>query len=142
MEKNSHKNQFLKERSDKIEEMYRQYSDLSNIIRKNITSYLKELLLATPEHKIPVFYSEECDCLPTITYDGGNHPEYASNAYSEVTGISLREDGSNDNGKILVDCEDEPGVELNRIYSLDELYEILKFAEWYVFDRKEEEEEE
>lgn len=37
----------------------------------------------------------------TISYDGGNNPEYASNVFSQVESVKL-----DDNGKIIIYCED------------------------------------
>ena len=35
-----------------------------------------------------------------VTYDGGNHPEYAANPYSLVNALYIKD------GKIAIDCED------------------------------------
>jgi hypothetical protein len=57
----------------------------------------------------------------SVTYDGGNHPEYASTAFSMVEGISLDE---NDNIILQIeDCSEYPIQNIN----WDEVYDVAAF---------------
>ena len=58
-----------------------------------------------------------------ITYDGGNHPEYAANPYSDVQGIYMKGD------EVLVHCEDSDEVILKYL-SWDEIFSIAE----YIYD--------
>lgn len=75
--------------------------------------YLKSLL---EEHKTILFNyggdnQEEC---VTISYDGGNHPEYASNVFSEVISVSL-----NNKGEVIFEIEDSCDYDINDVQTLD-----------------------
>lgn len=83
--------------------------ELDKKLRLNITEYLKGL----PFDAYGTFeFNEDYGC-PCVTYDGGNHPEYASNAFAEVRGVA--KDKYGDIGLIL-DEED--------FYSLDRITDI------------------
>jgi hypothetical protein len=56
-----------------------------------------------------------------ISYDGGNHPEYASNLYSQV--YDVHKDA---NGKVVLHIEDSDSYELERCTTM-ELYELANF---------------
>lgn len=71
-----------------------------------------------------------CDCgmgYPTIAYDGGRHPEYASNLYSTVNGFSLV------NGKIVFDIEDCDSYSEDRV-TTTELTELCDYLIEYEDD--------
>lgn len=76
-----------------------------------------------------------CDGTPTVTYDGGNHPEYATNAFSQVSGAFLED------GKIYIICEDCDEYSVDRIWNLDELIAILDMLIAYMEDKEEEDNE-
>lgn len=59
----------------------------------------------------------------TIDYDGGRHPEYNSNAFSEVYGFSV-----NGNGKLVFSIEDADEYEVNRA-NADEIINIAETAD-------------
>lgn len=67
-------------------------------------NHIKEILNNQPEKRI-TWLNDEIDEIGleplTIGYDGGNHPEYASNMFSEVEGVHL-----NEYGNIIFDLAD------------------------------------
>ena len=65
----------------------------------------------------------DLDCSVTISYDGGNHPEYASTLYSTLRGIYMDE-----NGMITFDIEDDSRYDISNV-STDELYDVCDFLE-------------
>jgi hypothetical protein len=62
------------------------------------------------------------DLYVSVTYDGGRHPEYASNAFAQVDGIYL-----NKKGNIVLNIEDDDEYGIENI-SWDELYTIAEFV--------------
>lgn len=57
----------------------------------------------------------------SVVYDGGNHPEYASNAFSTVNAIYMKR------GQIYLDIEDDDEYPLANV-SLDELINITIYV--------------
>ena len=56
----------------------------------------------------------------TVSYDGGNHPEYASNMFSEVDRVFVQD------GKLYLEIEDDPEYSIDRI-SWDDVYYLAEF---------------
>ena len=57
----------------------------------------------------------------TVMYDGGNHPEYASNCFSTVSGLVYNEE----NDEVYVDIEDCNEYEFDRM-STDDILTVAK----------------
>lgn len=58
------------------------------------------------------------ECYPCcVTYDGGNHPEYAANPYSDVNGVYLK------NNEIYLHTEDCTTYPITSV-TASELYEV------------------
>jgi hypothetical protein len=79
---------------------------------------LKKICDRTEDKSISLdkFKNYLCDvgwCIPTIVYDGGNHPEYASNVFSTVDGFKL------ENEIIIFDIEDDPQYDESRVCTDD-----------------------
>jgi len=72
----------------------------------------------------------------SVTYNGGNHPEYASNAFSTVNGVYINSKGiyvsSNgvhiNSGDIYLDTEDCSSYSIAEI-SLEELHNLCMFLD-------------
>lgn len=62
-----------------------------------------------------------CEEMVTVTYDGGNHPEYASNAFSLVEGAYLDK-----YGEIKLQTEDCSEYPIQNI-NWDEVYDVAAF---------------
>lgn len=99
-----------------------QYIDLGRKLRRESLTYLKELC-----EENGTINMETLDICVAITYDGGNHPEYASNAFSDVIDVHLDE-----NGCVELNIEDCSEYEVERICCDElsgvamEIYEALK----------------
>lgn len=94
------------------------YAVLAQHERENLMSELKEML----GKKKKYYLNEELrtDGLTEpcyVAYDGGNHPEYASNVFSEVNGVFIK------NGKWYLDIEDDSEYPIERL-SLGELKSV------------------
>lgn len=80
-------------------ETNRQYIDIDGKLRRESLAYLKELCEENGTINLEVL-----DVYVAVTYDGGNHPEYASNAFSDVIDVHLDEYG---NVELCIDECDE-----------------------------------
>lgn len=96
-------------------------------IRNHCISMLKEICNRTDSKKINLekminFLYDEGSPTPVFSYDGGNHPEYASNMYSDVEGFEL-----NENNILVFTIEDSDYYEICRVLTDDliELCEII-----------------
>lgn len=90
----------MKEESiKKANDLFNQILPIQKEIEKKSREYLLEVL---KEHDGAINFDDypvpESICVP---YDGGNHPEYASNCFSIVYGVYL-----DDNDEIYLDTED------------------------------------
>jgi hypothetical protein len=86
-------------------------------IRQKCETYIKKVLA---EHGGSLDCTDS-DNMVSVTYDGGNHPEYASNAFSMVEGVYLDK-----NGDIVLQIEDCSEYPLENI-NWDEVYDVAAF---------------
>jgi len=109
--------------------MNNQLKDLADIwysISAKLTKGCKEYLidiLKVNGNKIDWHNIDLPECV-TVNYDGGNHPEYASNCFSRVDSITLED------SKIYLSIEECDEYSIDRI-NADELYTICDFIETY-----------
>ena len=114
----------------KVNQLLKEIQPIRAEINKRCIAYLKRVLKKAENHSID-FYDEEHGEyiggeLVCVTYDGGNHPEYASNAFSNVNGIYL-----NERGQILLHTEDCDCYEIESItwdeviYLADYVYRVV-----------------
>lgn len=105
----------------------KRWDRLSSILNAESEKFIKSVLEEQDGKRIE-WESEECEKLCeyqggiSVTYDGGNHPEYASDAYSRVYAVYLDE-----NGKICLEIEDSEEYELERVQSVGEVYDVARF---------------
>lgn len=66
-----------------------------------------------------------------VTYDGGSHPEYASNAFSTVQAVKL------DGDKLVLETEDTDWYDTGNIETF-ELYGVADFINMILLTRKDE----
>lgn len=100
---------------EQFEKTAQEWITIQNKLREECLEYLTKVLKS---HNNQISWnSDDFDEDVCISYDGGNHPEYASNLYSVVNGVKL------ENEKIYVDTEDESDYETSRI-NTEDLYNI------------------
>ena len=87
-------------------------------LRKECLAYLRNIV-----SKHNNSYEFDNDYMVTISYDGGNHPEYASNVYSQVHRIYIKDD------KLLFDIDDECAYSEDRITT----YELFNIASYIYY---------
>lgn len=91
----------------------KQYTDLSQKLMRESLNYLQRLC----KENDGTINLEVLDICVAVTYDGGNHPEYASNAFSDVINVHLDSKG---NVMLCIDnCDD---YDPDRIADAGELY--------------------
>lgn len=88
-------------------------------LRNECIEYLTRVLKENANH---IEWNDEVtdDCI-SVTYDGGNHPEYASNAFSVVYAINMDENG------ITLETEDCSAYDIDSV-PVSELYELCDFV--------------
>lgn len=92
-----------------------EYFNIQGKLRKACYRYLKSILKKNGGR---IDFDNDEDGSITVPYDGGNHPEYASNMSSVVSSVYFK-----GHGEILLDIEDESEysldwVETNYVYDL------------------------
>ena len=87
-------------------------------VRKESIEYLREVVKENNGY----FDLTEYDDFGSVcvTYDGGNHPEYASNAFSTVQAVKL------DEGKLVLETEDTDWYDTEDVETF-ELYGVADF---------------
>lgn len=101
----------------KADELYDSIIPVQQDIRKKCETYIK-MVLKENNGSLDCTESEN---MISVTYDGGNHPEYASTAFSMVEGISL---DKNDNIILQIeDCSEYPIQNIN----WDEVFDVAAF---------------
>jgi hypothetical protein len=110
----------------KVNQLLDQIQPIRREINTRCLAYLKRVLKNAESHRIN-FYNEESgeyvgSEFVCVTYDGGNHPEYASNAFSTVNAIYL-----DDKGHIMLDTEDSSCYEIDSI-TWDEVIDLADYV--------------
>lgn len=99
-----------------------EWFEIESKLKKELIDYLKEVL-AQNNNKLDWSNIEDVmDYRPTVTYDGGNHPEYASTMYSDVYGIYMEDNN------IYLDTAECSEYDIDRI-SVSELYDVAEFVD-------------
>ena len=91
---------FLKAYYDKLNESYDAMVKVAREVSEDAMSLTKSVLLECKNLSIELDENN----IVSVPYDGGNHPEYASNCFSRVSAVYLND------GNILYDCEDSDGL--------------------------------
>ena len=92
-----------------------EYNKIAQKLRNECIEYLTRVC---KEHGRIEFDEDNDDEYICIAYDGGNHPEYASNICSQCYAVKL-----NERGNISVEIEETDDYEHNRIETI-EIYDI------------------
>lgn len=110
--------------SDKLNDLINTFYRLSVEVRDECIAYLMKTLEENG-NKINWRDNDDIQEYVTVSYDGGNHPEYASNLFSTVYGIELLP--TND---IVFDIEDCDEYDLTSVPTM-ELIDICSFIDSY-----------
>lgn len=102
-----------------FEKTFEKVEGLNKQLREECCDYLRKVLKENG-NSIDLQSEDEDYDMVCVTYDGGSHPEYAANPYSQVYGIFFNE---KDN-EIYLNIEDSDEYCLDRVYSVLEVYDI------------------
>jgi len=108
---------------EKLKELKNSYFNASCRYRKAMEQAFGEML---KEGDYIDLAENESYCY--LTYDGGNHPEYAANLVSQCYGVGKK------NGKVYFRIEEDEEYEIDRVLNIDldyivyELINILKMS--------------
>lgn len=103
-------------------------------LRKECEKYIKDSIYnhlrgeGTLEFEEEVMDEKDINAI-SVPYNGGNHPEYASNCYSMLQAITL--DYQNGEYNILLSIEDDDEYPLEEVGDMD-VYNIAYFLEEYL----------
>ena len=106
---------------EKFQIVAEKWLKLQSDVRKECVAFLKRVLKENNNHI--EWDDSELDCSVSVTYDGGNHPEYASNAFSCVSAVNMDESGN-----ITLEIEDDPRYYLDDV-NTDEVYALCDFID-------------
>lgn len=104
-----------------FEKIFEEMFELSVKARNEAIKFITDKLNEADGKKLEWDWEvlEENDTyVPYVSYDGGAHPEYASNLYDECYGVYLDE-----NGKLCLDIESTSKYEVTRVET-KELYDV------------------
>ena len=93
--------------------------DFSNIATKLKQECIDYLTQVTKENGSIKFDLEQEDEYVCVSYDGGKHPEYASNLYSTVYGVSFNDSENS----LSIETEDDDDYSVDHL-SVDEVYAL------------------
>lgn len=102
---------------DEIKAMICDYRETESCTRKKCEGFLSTMLLGNGSRidlRDPDGYPQM-----SVNYDGGNHPEFHSNVFSDVYSVF------NKDGKIYVEIEDDGEYDIDNL-STDELVGICE----------------
>lgn len=114
---------------NEIKRLNRERNELDKKLRLDVTEYLKGL----PFDAYGTFEFDEDYESVCVTYDGGNHPEYASNAFAYVMGVAKDKDG--DIGLIL---DEDDFYSLDRITDIGEVSYLVEVIDDVLKDKEQE----
>lgn len=107
----------------KFDIAYEEYLDSVGKVREVCIEMLTEVCNRTESkgislEKLKNWCDDNGEGYPTVSYDGGNHPEYASNCYSSVDGICIKHDPIHGD-KLFLDIEDDTTYSVDRVLTVD-----------------------
>lgn len=103
---------------NKFNQAFDEFINKKKNIREICLDILKDICNRRVDKKISLenlkeYLDENNECYPVISYDGGNHPEYATNMYSTVDGFRL------ENDTVIFDIEDSSDYSDDRVMTDD-----------------------
>ena len=110
-----------------LRDIINKYNNVSLNLRIEGTKYIEDILKANG-NKIK-WDSNELGEFVAVSYDGGNHPEYASNVYSTVYSINFNEDTE----EVYLEIEDTQEYSIDSI-TTEELCDLCSFISCHIED--------
>ena len=104
-----------------FEKTFEKVAELNKQLREECCDYLRKVLKENG-NRIDL-QSEDYDIV-CVVYDGGRHPEYAANPYSQVYSVFFNEEDN----KIYLETEDCDEYCIDRVDSVMEVYDVCSFV--------------
>lgn len=95
----------IKESFEEASKKYYECVEIKRKIKEVSMETIKAVLSKADGNSVEI----DEDNMMSVPYDGGNHPEYASNCYSRLNSVYLKD------GRIFLDIEDCDEYEIDRI---------------------------
>ena len=99
-----------------FEVVFDKWNEANAELQKESEKYIKSQLEVLPNNESVIDY-EYCTYIPSVVDDGGNHPEYDSNAFSNVERVYLKD------GSVYLDIEDASEYNIDRI-NAESLFDV------------------
>ena len=108
-----------------FEKTFEKVAELNKQLRGECCDYLRKVLKENG-NRIDLQSEEEEDYdIVDVTYDGGSHPEYAANPYSQVYSVFFNEEDN----KIYLETEDCDEYCIDRVDSVMEVYYVCSLVQ-------------
>lgn len=99
---------------EELEKVFGEWCLKNRELYETSEKVIREQLAKVPKQRTRINQDEYPCC---VVYDGGNHPEYASNAFSDVICVYIKDD------KVYLETEDTDEYSIVNL-SASELYEV------------------
>jgi hypothetical protein len=114
---------------EKTIQLWNELQPKINEVKKNSLDYIKAELEKAEDNYIS-FLDEDGEPIGgdfvCVTYDGGHHPEYASNAFDMVKGVYLKYQEGRKEKLIMLDTEDDDEYYIGNI-NWDEIFNVAQY---------------
>ena len=114
---------------EKAIKIWQQMQPMMEEVKKRSLDYIRAELEKADDNYIS-FVDDEGEPIGgdslCVTYDGGHHPEYASNAFNMVKGVYLKYHEGRKQTLIMLDTEDDDEYYIGNI-NWDEIYSVALF---------------
>lgn len=120
-----------------VELLIKGINNTLEVVREQSIQTLVNELKATENRKVAFDYEEDLD-IPCVSYDGGNHPEYAAYPFADVKSVYLKDD---DDKNVYLELDDDFEYGIYRLWSVFELFYVARavYYKLHPYENKEEE---
>lgn len=107
-----------------FEKTFEKIAELNKQLREECCDYIRKVLKENG-NRIDLQSEDEDYDIVCVTYDGGRHPEYDANPYSQVYSVFFNEEDN----KIYLETEDCDEYGLDRVDSVMEVYGVCSLVQ-------------
>ena len=107
-----------------FEKTFEKVAELNKQLREECCDYLRKVLKENG-NRIDLQSEDEDYDIVCVTYDGGRHPEYDANPYSQVYSVFFNEEDN----KIYLETEDCDEYGLDRVDSVMEVFGVCSLVQ-------------
>ena len=107
-----------------FEKTFEKVAELNKQLREECCDYIRKVLKENG-NRIDLQSEDEDYDIVCVTYDGGRHPEYDANPYSQVYSVFFNEEDN----KIYLETEDCDEYGLDRVDSVMEVFGVCSLVQ-------------